>query len=45
MDAVRIDPKGDDQPWKRDVARAIEELIANAEALKSEVDQLKGRVN
>lgn len=41
---IAVTPTGDDQQWKRDHDRAVNELIRQLGAALSEIDYLKGRV-
>lgn len=41
---IAVTPQGDDQPWKRDHDRAVNELIRQLAAALTKIDYLEKRV-
>ncbi len=41
---VTVQPVGDDQQWKRDMQRAVEQLIRELAAAQTKIGYLEGRV-
>lgn len=39
---VQVEPQGDDQPFKRELLRVLQELIDRQEADRSDIDVLRG---